>query len=85
MGENFWAVGTSLPGDAWMFEGLFTTEELAVAACEQEMFVVYPCPLNKLTAKHVKDCEIIYWPHYTNKEEGLVRLNEYRKSLEEAE
>jgi len=58
MSENYYGVGTSMPGGSWLFEGIFSSEKLAVEAIEElrnmvgvspngeiapeDMFVAYP-------------------------------------------
>jgi hypothetical protein len=42
-----WVVGRSTGGDAFQFQGVFSTETLAVAACRDETYYIGPVTLDE--------------------------------------
>lgn len=66
--------------DSWMLEGLFLTEEEAVANCIKDDFFVVPVPVGQLTGSEIPDG--LFWPRLQSKAEGQARIDAYRESLE---
>jgi len=100
MKRNYWAVGTSLPGGSWMFEGIFSSQEKAVEAIKdtasspfcgdtclsaEDMFVMYPVEVDSISQGYdIYYADILYRPLKETPEEGIERLMEYKKSVDEA-
>jgi len=99
MGKNYWAVGTSMPGGSWLFEGIFSSEQKAVEAikdtaaspyCDdtlsaEDMFVMYPVEIDSMSQGYdIYYADVLYRPLKETMEEGLEKLMEYKKSVDEA-
>lgn len=77
VGQGF--TGTAIDGqkNGWMMEGLFETEAEAVEHCTDDDYFVVPVPVGIMTGTDLPDG--IWWPRLQSKEEGLARLEKYRK------
>lgn len=82
--NKMYAVGVAVTGDiidgqkdGWMLEGLFTTEEEAVANCLNDDHFVVSIPVGIMTGREIPDG--MYWPRLQSKEEGQRRIEEFRK------
>jgi hypothetical protein len=89
--EKMWVVAQPMDGrfldgqvGGWMPEGLYKTEEEALAACKQignPGFAIAPIPVGILCGTETPDG--MYFPLQQTREEGLQAIRAYRKILEE--
>lgn len=80
--DSVWVVGRinedpkEYEGHTWNLIGVCLSEEIAVAACEDEYYFTGPVTMNKILPK-----ELIEWPGvYHPKREGMKRVEERKKS-----
>lgn len=60
-GQVCWVVGQHV-GGSWDFQGVFATEDLAVAACHHPTYFVGPATLNEPLSREAMDWPGIYYP-----------------------
>lgn len=60
-GQVCWVVGQHV-GGSWDFQGVFATEDLAVAACTHPTYFVGPAILNEPLSRETMDWPGIYYP-----------------------
>lgn len=60
-GQVCWIVGQHV-GDTWDFQGVFATEDLAVAACTHPSYFVGPATLNEALPHETSDWPGSYYP-----------------------
>lgn len=75
--NNAWIIGILIEDKGWMCEGIFLSEEDAIANCKEEEFLALVKTEERLP-EDVSDIECIYWPHQQTKEEGIKNLEDFR-------
>lgn len=75
-GQSCWIVGQALIAEdgvdhgAWLFQGVFATEELAVVACVGRNYFVGPATLNEALPNEAEDWPGHYYPWEARPDEG---------------
>lgn len=61
---KLWIAGYATDENAtdWYFQGVFDTEDAAVAVCKTELHFVAPAVLNEVLPDEVEDWEGCYYP-----------------------
>jgi hypothetical protein len=60
--ETFWGCGQIKKHPAWEWQGLFSTEEKAVAACRNEDYFIFPIILDEELPDKTINIQDAYYP-----------------------
>lgn len=71
---TLYLVGRAMSGDAFQFQGIFTSEEKAVAACRDATYFVGTAEVDQELPHEIEKWPEAWYPRLESREEGRKRF-----------